>query len=159
MLNTKPVIVHEECPICEHQPIHEKTRMAMVKVPTGNAYDDIPYKEFYFECPHCKTRFMSGSMMDQNLATARFEYQAHATIKNPPQEIISEKLLRERQADPQGITTEIGLKNGIAAFFKHRDLVIIRTSATGKTEAKRVHNWRKKSASEINHILNAQEWN
>ena len=151
-------LVHIECPICDHQPIHEKSRMAIVKVPTTDGYDDIPYEEEYCECPNCHTIFIPAAMMDKNLKTVRQKYHANAVYTNGNPEIISSDLLDKMQSTPHGITTEIGLKNQMTAFFKKRDLVIIRESVSGKTEVKRVNNWHNKTVEQINHILNTQEW-
>ena len=152
-------LVHRECPICDHQPIYEKSRMATVKVPTADGYDDIPYNESYCECPNCHTVFIPAAMMDENLKAARKCYQNNAVYTNSNPEIISAELFNEMQAMPQGITSECGLKNNMVAFFKRRDLVIIRESVSGKTEIKRVNTWRNKPLNQINHILATQEWN
>lgn len=152
-------LVHRECPICDHQPIYEKSSMATVKVPTADGYNDIPYNESYCECPNCHTIFIPAAMMDENLKAARQKYHANAVYANSNPEIISAELFDKMQVMPQGITSECSLKNNMIAFFKKRDLVIIRDSVSGKTEVKRVNNWRSKTVEQINHILATQEWN
>lgn len=56
-----------------------------------------------------------------------------------------------------GVVTACNIGNDIVANFKFRDLVCIKLDG-GQEKKKKVVSWRKKTVSEINDILNGQDW-
>jgi hypothetical protein len=56
-----------------------------------------------------------------------------------------------------GIVTVCNIGNNIVANFKFRDLVCVKLDGD-QEKKKKVVGWRKKTVSEINDILNGQDW-
>ena len=66
--------------------------------------------------------------------------------------------LRYEHTHGGGMTTEYHPTDDIAALFKTRDLVLIRTEEPKIGYKKKVVSWKKKTNAEINNLLTEQEW-
>lgn len=76
-----------------------------------------------------------------------------------PNPLFKDDILNKiRQNHIDGITTEYHPTNDIAALFKKRDLVLIRTEEPKIGFKKKIVSWKKKTNAEINKMIADQEW-